>query len=185
MFERFSEQARAVVVEAVSVAEVHGSPRVGREHLIVALAVRGEPTLLAVSPDAAAAMTARLAQRSPLEQDRADADALSAIGIDLAAIRDRVAAQFGPDAWAEGTPRRRGVGLLARLLPEHRPFTSGARKSLELALREAIAQGSREITATHLLRGILRDPGPEARAVVSPELAEQLRERLGRGDVTR
>ena len=37
-------------------------------------------------------------------------------------------------------------------------------------MREALVDGSREITTTHLLRGLLRDPGPEATALVEAVL---------------
>ncbi len=181
MFERFTESARATVAEAVDLAASHGSPLVGREHLLVALASQGEPTLVAVIPDAAADLAARLSQKSPEAQDQADAQALAAVGIDLDAIRARVAETMGPDAWNAGAPgRRRPSGLIARLLPDHRPFTPGARKAIEVALRETIAEGSREITATHLLRGLLRDPGPHALAILNPDLVAELRSRLHR-----
>ena len=49
-------------------------------------------------------------------------------------------------------------------------LTSHAGKSLELTLREALADGSKELTATHLLRGVLRDPGPIATALIETKL---------------
>jgi ATP-dependent Clp protease ATP-binding subunit ClpA len=181
MFERFTEPARATVAEAVDLAASHGSRLVGREHLLVALASRGEPTLVAVVPDAGTTLSALLSQESPDAQDHADAQALAAVGIDLDAIRASVAETIGPDAWNDGAPgRRRPSSLIARLLPDHRPFTPGARKALELALRETIAEGSREITATHLLRGLLRDPGPHVMAILAPDLVAELRSRLHR-----
>ena len=42
------------------------------------------------------------------------------------------------------------------------PFTPEAKKSLELALREAIAAGDREIGAEHVLLGLLREGGASA-----------------------
>ncbi len=181
MFERFSKEARAAVVDAAELATSQGSPLVGREHLLVTLATHGEPTIVAVSPHAAQDLATLLTQQSPEARDKADAEVLAAIGIDLDAIRDRVAEQFGPQAWREGAPqRRRPSGILARLLPDHRPFTPGARKSLELALREALVEGSREITATHLLRGLLRDPGPHVLAILPPDVLGELRARLAR-----
>lgn len=153
----------------------------GREHLLVALASQGEPTLVAVIPDAGPTLSALLSQQSPEAPDHADAQARAAVCIDLEAIRASVAETIGPDAWAEGAPgRRRPSGLIARLLPDHRTFTPGARKALELALREAIAEGSREITATHLLRGLLREPGPHVMAILDPDLVAELRSRLHR-----
>lgn len=134
----------------------------------------GEPTLLAAGFDPES-LTAAL---GAAQSSDPDAEALSAIGIDLDAIREAVERDHGPDAWRAGgaRPRREG-GLLGRLLPAHRPFTSGARKTLELALREALADEGRELSATHVLRGLLRDPGPAATALIEPTLpvAELLR----------
>ena len=41
------------------------------------------------------------------------------------------------------------------------PFTTRAKKALELSLREAIAAGDREIGAEHVLLGLLREGGVE------------------------
>lgn len=178
MFERFTAQARATVVEAGRVAEETKSPVIGREHLIVALATCAEPTLIAVGPSTAD-LTERLAHLSPAGQEEADAEALGAIGIDLPAIKKAVAQRFGPEAWNDGAPTRRPPGgLIGRLLPNPRGFTPGAKKAIELALREALVDNAREITATHLLRGILRDPGPEVAALLPGTTLDQLRARL-------
>jgi Restriction endonuclease/Clp amino terminal domain, pathogenicity island component len=80
-----------------------------------------------------------------------DAEVLASIGIDLRAVRDRVTRAFGVDAYdtaqsKSGRRRRR-----------HRlPFSHGAKKVLELALREALAHKDNEIRCEHLLLGILR-----------------------------
>ena len=76
-------------------------------------------------------------------------EALAAIGIDLDEIRRRVEASFGPGALERG---RRGRG-------RHVPFTPAAKKALELALREALRLGDREIGAEHVLLGLLREGG--------------------------
>ena len=55
----------------------------------------------------------------------------------------------------------RGVGTAATRPPRcdraHIPFSPRAKASFELALREALRLGSREITSEHLLLGILRE----------------------------
>ncbi len=112
-----------------------------------------------------------------LARTEPDAEALAAVGIDLEAVRSAVEENFGPDAWqaaAGGAPAE--TGWLTRLLPgrsdlsgKHR-LTPGARKSLELGLREALAHSSPEITATHLLLGLLRDPGPRATALIASRM---------------
>lgn len=167
MFERFTKEARAAVLAAVTSAEAAGDGWVGREHLLVGLAAVGEPTLA----EAGLTRDGLQAALDAIDAQDPDADALAAIGIDLDAIREAVQRDLGPDAWRAGTPRRRREGgLLGRLLPSHRPFTSGARKTLELALREALREGSKELTTLHVLRGLLRDPGPAATALIETKL---------------
>ncbi|NLT54325.1 MAG: Clp protease [Actinomycetales bacterium] len=123
-----------------------------------------------------------------------DAAALAAIGIDLDRIREAVESRFGEGVLdrpvSGGASGRRGLGrLLGRrggrrrgrgrpvreldLLRStsgegrrHLPFTPAARKALELALREAIRLGSREITEAHLLLGLLRTGEGTAAAVL-------------------
>lgn len=68
------------------------------------------------------------------------------------------------------SPRRHGrrsptVGGWPAPIPGHIPFTRQAKKSLELALREAMAGKSREIDAGHLVLGLMRENGLAARTV--------------------
>lgn len=170
MFERFTKPARAAVLEAVARAESLHSRSVGCEHLLIGLAATNEPTLEGMGITAEA-LTSRLS-------DDPDAAALSAIGVDLDVVRERVDANFGPQAWSDAEPkgRRRG-GLAGWLLGDHRPFTAAAKKSLDLALREALADSSREITGTHLLRGILRAPGDNLERIIDAETLKELRDR--------
>ena len=81
-----------------------------------------------------------------------DGDALASIGVDLDEIRRRAEANFGPGALERGRRARDG----------YVPFTPGAKKALELALREAIAAGDKEIGDEHVLLGVLREGGAEA-----------------------
>jgi len=172
MFERFSKQARGVVVQAVDNAQARGSRRVTCEDLLVGLAAGGEPTLAAHSITADGLIAALG------KPDNDDAQALAAIGVDLDEVKAQATANFGPDAWAAADPnRRRSVGgIAARLLGEHRPFTPAAKKSLELALREAIVQGSNQITTTHLLRGLLRSPGDGVGSLIEADVRTALLE---------
>jgi ATP-dependent Clp protease ATP-binding subunit ClpC len=66
----------------------------------------------------------------------------------------------------------------------HIPFTPRAKKVLELALREALAQHSREIRTTHLVLGLMREEGLAARVVtrlgVRPDAVRQAVLELGR-----
>lgn len=136
MFERFCDDARAAVVRAQTEARALGHGWIGTEHLVLgAHAVAGlDPGELRVE-----------VRRASASGDGLDGRALATLGIDLDAVRDRVEAAFGPGALAGGRP------TAGRLL-----FTAQAKKALELALREAVSLGSREIRAEHLLLGILR-----------------------------
>ena len=80
-----------------------------------------------------------------------DGEALASIGVDLDEIRRRAEANFGPGALER---RRRPKG-------SHVPFTAEGKKALELALREAIALGDREIGDEHVLLGVLREGGSD------------------------
>ena len=69
-------------------------------------------------------------------------------------MQRRVEAAFGPDA-LHG--RRRG----------RTRFAPKAKKTLELALREALLLGDREIGAEHVLLGLMRDPGARVGALLA------------------
>lgn len=154
-FERFARGARATVVLAQEEARELGAREIGSQHVLLGLLQAADADLSAVLTRydlTADAVRARLAQPSPVDPFDEDADALRAIGIDVAAVRDSVAATFGVDAFAQAMRksgrRRRRRG--------HIPFTRPAKKVLELGLREAVAHQDNEIRCEHLLLGILR-----------------------------
>lgn len=162
MFERFGQHARTAVVLAQEEARELGAERIGPEHLLISLVGNADPALAAVlaGRDITAAQlrtgVAERAQAGPLGID--DAAALRSIGIDLDAVQASVAENFGANAWADAEPEPRR-GVLERLLGGnwgHIPFTTSAKKSLELALREAVHRKDREIRSAHLLLGVLR-----------------------------
>src|SRR4029450_2752558 len=115
MFERFTDRARQVVVDAQASARGLGHGWVGTEHILLGLlhgdgiAARGRGGLGA---PAAAVEREVLAEvgRGPL--GTGDAEALGAIGIDLEEVRRRVEAAFGPGAlqWRPGRGCRRARG---------------------------------------------------------------------------
>lgn len=161
MFERFTADAKQVVVLGAEAARELGNDFVGAEHLLVALAERGSNvatrSLGTCGFDPARArLGLRGKHRSGQDPlDRSDAAALREIGVDLDEIRRRAEAAFGPGAldrrprWS-GRRRTRICGL---------PFMPEAKKALELSLREAIRLGHRSIGPEHLLLGLLRlDP---------------------------
>ena len=176
MFERFTDNARGTVRAAVATAGRLGDDHVGAEHLLLALAAPGggAASILArsgVTPGAAElALAAVRRGRRPREDgsgdggggptgssaaparrapDEADAEALLAIGIDLAEIRRRAEAAFGRGA----LDIRPGTG-------RHLPFTRDAKRVLERAVKAALRQRSGAIGTEHLLLGLLdADPG--------------------------
>jgi ATP-dependent Clp protease ATP-binding subunit ClpA len=142
MFERFTHDARQVVVQAQQEALELGAARIGAEHLLLGVAAASEgaagSALRGLGLDHATLRAELAASAGGL-----DAAALASIGIDLDEVRRRVEASFGP-----GALHGRGRGRV--------PFTPGAKKALELALREALALGDRDIRAEHLVLGVVR-----------------------------
>jgi ATP-dependent Clp protease ATP-binding subunit ClpA len=150
MFERFTKEARAVVVGAQEVARETGTRTVDTRHLLVVLLERPGPVAdaaRAVEADGQAVVTQA---RADLLAGGLDADALAGIGIDLDAVRRQADAVFGPDA-LERAGRKAGGSV---------KFATDAKKSLELALREAIRLKHKGIDSVHLMLGILRAECP-------------------------
>ena len=209
MFERFTDGARHVVVQAQEEARRLGHNYIGCEHLLLAAAQiqragrcrscastashpSGWRRNSCASPGADSATGP--ADRGP----GLDREALAAIGIDLDVVRDRIEAAFGPNAldravlspsepaglgrrppWrkdlaaglrhARRSRRARRVRLpgpapqahpKTPLFPGrahggHIPFTPRAKKSLELSLRQALAQHDNYIGLQHLILALL------------------------------
>jgi ATP-dependent Clp protease ATP-binding subunit ClpA len=160
MFERFTESARVAVTEAQAHARRLGHDHVGTEHLLLALLGSSDAAAdvlraAGLTAEGAEAEIGALVGPSSTELDRA---ALAALGIDLDRVREVVDAAFGEGAlsldgpaWQPGRRRRR------RVLPGLLRFTPRAKKSIELALREAIRLRQGSIGTEHLALGILRE----------------------------
>jgi len=114
-FARFTDKARRAVVEAQAAARRCRQEQIGPEHLVLGLLT--EPTALA-------------------------ATTLTALGVDLEALRERVEA-----------------GLVASdaELGEQIPFSGPAKKVLELVFREALRLGHNYVGTEHLLLGLLAE----------------------------
>ncbi|WP_446225471.1 Clp protease N-terminal domain-containing protein [Nocardia sp. IBHARD005] len=160
MFEKFSREAKLAVVSAQADAKELGAKQIGPEHVLLGTLSNAEPGLRAVldargiTADGVRTALAARTGEPPLGAD--DAQALRSIGIDLDAVQASIAENFGPRAWDLAEPEAKR-GMVGRLLGSgHIPFTGTAKKTLELALREAIHRKDREITSTYLLLGILR-----------------------------
>jgi ATP-dependent Clp protease ATP-binding subunit ClpA len=145
MFERFTKEAREAVLRAQAVARETGSRGVDTRHLLVALAEQRGPVSRALREAGTDVELLLMTARSDLRSDGLDRDALAALGIDLDAVRRQADAVFGADA-LERVGGRQGRTAFA---PE-------AKKSLQLALREALRLRQRSVSSTHLMLGILR-----------------------------
>jgi ATP-dependent Clp protease ATP-binding subunit ClpA len=147
MFERFTTEARQVVTQAQTDAREVPHGCVGTEHLLMALAAQPSATGAVLTGHGLTRDAVAEAVRRPLGGNDLDGDALSALGIDLDAVRERTEAVFGEGALDTGRPAPAG-----RL-----PFSPRAKKVLELSLREAIALKSRSISDGHIALGLLRE----------------------------
>ena len=142
MFNRFTRTARELVSAACDEALWVGSPTVGAEHLLLAIA-GGEGLAASLLAEEGADGEAL---RETLEEE--EADALAALGISLESVRREVEERFGPAAW-EGDTGRGG-----------RPsFTGEAKVVLELSLRVALETPTRRIDPEHVLLALLRQRG--------------------------
>jgi ATP-dependent Clp protease ATP-binding subunit ClpA len=162
MFERFTRQARDVVLLARSEAQALHHSHIGPEHLL--LGVLGQPD----GPGAATLV--RLGLTAEMIRDdvanivvtsdltAADADALRMLGIDLEEVRRQVEKTFGPGA-LDGPGNVRDWRPWRRKQSEPQsgrtPFTPRAKHILEYALRQAIARKDRHIGVEHIVLGLL------------------------------
>jgi ATP-dependent Clp protease ATP-binding subunit ClpA len=161
MFERFSKDARAVVVAARTQAGALGHDSVGTQHLLLGL----------FSPDAGAAsqvlhdvglqsdlLREVIRRRTPVDGflTEDDAESLRTLGIDLDVVLEHLAASLGPEAAVRSEPKRRRMR-----------FSRPARKTLELALREAVWLKAGSISSEHILLGLLRCDDPDVNAILA------------------
>lgn len=144
MFERFTTTARDAVVNAQTAATRSGARSVDTRHLVVALLntpdIINALTTMGVDVEDVSAAVADDVNEASL-----DPEALAAIGIDLGEVKRRAENVFGP-----------GALTTSRKPKKHIPFSRDAKKTLELALREAVWLHERTIRDHHLMLGILR-----------------------------
>jgi ATP-dependent Clp protease ATP-binding subunit ClpA len=146
MLERFTRAARTVVEDAVVLAREAVSTEVRPEHLLQAMLADEECLAVRVLAGQGVpvgrlrAELDRLRTRYVDGLDADDAEALAAIGIDLDEVVRRIDRNLG----RSGAERRR---------PR---FSRPAKKTLELALREAVALRHSHIGTEHLLLGLVR-----------------------------
>jgi ATP-dependent Clp protease ATP-binding subunit ClpA len=163
MFERFTDDARQAVVLAQEEAKALRHGWIGTEHLL--LGVAGRPD----SPGARVLARLGLEAETIREDvvrfigaggdfDDRDEEALRSLGIDLDEVRRAVEDSFGPGALERRVPPRKPRGRCDRPWEAgYLPFTPRSKKSLELALRWAVALRSTSIGTEHLLLGLAAD----------------------------
>jgi ATP-dependent Clp protease ATP-binding subunit ClpA len=165
MFERFTKDARMAVLRARNEARQRKQKDIGTEHLLLALTVPEAGTAYRVLHDAGITtehVAAEVAMRARSDFGAEDAAALATIGIDLDGVLARIEESFGPEALRQAMPDkptgwfRGGVGVL----------TPGAKKTLALALREAVHLGDASIGSEHLLLGLIREGRGTAAAIL-------------------
>jgi ATP-dependent Clp protease ATP-binding subunit ClpA len=126
VFERFTDEARQVVVRAQDEARHLRAGQVEPVHLLLAIAADPGPggeTMRAAGID-----RDRLHRAVAASTDELDAEALAAFGVDLEQVRAAAEAAFGPGAL--DPPGTEG----------HLRFADGSKKSLEQALRHVLAR---------------------------------------------
>jgi ATP-dependent Clp protease ATP-binding subunit ClpA len=164
MFERFSHEARSVVVSAQEQARVRAADSIRSEHLLAAMVV-GRPNPAAVILKSlgvdGAVVDAEIGRLRPDGSSPPDAEALATLGIDLDEVRRQVEEAFGPGA-LERTRAARG-----RAPRGHLPFDRAAKKVLELALREALRLKHNFIGTEHILLGMLHSETGAAQRILA------------------
>ena len=154
MFERFTPAARSAVIRAQDETRQLAHPMVDCAHVLLGILQDADSTgsralrSLGLEPNALREGVRRT-HGAPFTD--AEVEALRTVGIELDEVRRRIEETFGQGALGRTfDPRRaRGGG--------HIPFTSGAKKALELALREALQLGHHYIGTEHIVLGLIRD----------------------------
>jgi ATP-dependent Clp protease ATP-binding subunit ClpA len=167
MTRNFTEDANAIVVQAYEHAIRLGHPRLGGEHLLLALAAAGQPggAVLrehGVTPERVEGEIARLSGGGLFGD--LDRDALATVGVDIDAVRATTEASFGQEALTRAVravrrkprwfaPRPAAfVGRDGAFLP----LGPGAGQALQRARREAQARpAAQAASAEDLALGIL------------------------------
>jgi hypothetical protein len=128
MFERFTDEARALVPLAVEHAIRLGHRYVGGEHILLAAVTAGQPASAVLC---AHGVTPELVEEQIVRRvglgagaglfGGLDTDALATIGIDLDAVRARIEAAFGPQALARAARAAHAAHRDRRRRPGPRP----------------------------------------------------------------
>jgi ATP-dependent Clp protease ATP-binding subunit ClpA len=186
MFERFTADARMVVVRTQEQARQFGHRWIGCEHLLLAIVMTEDATGAVLRDAGITADRVRAEIRTMIGNgqdapspfglfENIDREALATIGIDLDVVRGKVEAVFGPNALRppRSAARRWWQRPRAGLRPGQRqhnghiPFTPQAKKCLEMSLREALVMRSGHIGVEHLALALLETKSTAAQHILS------------------
>ena len=197
MPERYTGDARQVVVRASEQARRLGHRFIGGEHLLYGLASdEGEVGAVlrerGVTPERVEAEFVRLIGPRHIAGgslfDTLDRDALTTIGIDLDMVRERIEAAFGPAALTPAAPARRRwlrsrPGWDLGPVTGHIPLTRRAKKCLDSSRREARAHPGGHLGAAHIALALLETDDGLPHRILSvigasaPRLGAEIRDR--------
>lgn len=155
MFERFTPEAKAVLVASQDAAIELGSEFITPGHIFYGCAAGREST--AGEPLHELGITAEgildlLPRNAEISSEVIDVNALRAIGIDFDGVRNAVEETFGRGA-LESAPDRR----THRSENRRPPFTVESKRSLEFSLRVALElHDDDRMRPGHLLLGLIR-----------------------------
>ena len=160
MFERFTDEARGVVISARTKAAERGDDQLLPVHMLYGLTATEGLAAAVLAPLGAdtTAVERELGRMTPAgdasegAQARDDAEALAAIGIDLQEIKRKIEDGFGPGALDRVPLTPRGpLNWTARL-----SLSDQSKLTLAFSLREARALRHNYIGTEHVLLGLLR-----------------------------
>jgi ATP-dependent Clp protease ATP-binding subunit ClpA len=196
MPERFTGDARQVVLRASEQARRLGHGFIGGEHLLYGLAsADGEVGAVlrgrGVTPERVEAEFVRLIGPENISGgslfDTLDRDALSTLGIDLDTVRERIETAFGTAALASDPPAaRRWRRSRSRHVTGQLPLTRRAKECLESSLREAQAHSGGHLGTEHIALALLAMDNGVPHRILSvigasaPRLGAEIRDRCRR-----
>ncbi|MEO6512761.1 MAG: Clp protease N-terminal domain-containing protein [Nocardioides sp.] len=150
MLERFTRNARDIVVRAHESARAAGAAEVLPAHLFATVVGTDGTLAVHVLEDLGAPreevrrVVAGLTGHRPAGLSEDDAEALRVLGIDLDDVVRRIEDELGSPADA------------TRARPSRPRFAKASKKVLELSLREAVRLGDGFIGTEHVLLGLIR-----------------------------
>lgn len=175
MFERFTQASRDAVIAAQRFASQTLAREVREEHLMLGLLDGDDAASACVLDEIGVTAQARAALVDELLNlsrragiGSADAEALRDIGIDVDEVLGRMEELTDPPDPGISTARRGPFGRRkTRKEPgrRHVPFSTGAKRTLERTLREALDLRDNHIDSEHMLLALLARGGVVAEAL--------------------